>query len=203
MNGENEMNPRSCIVSRQAGDAGQLIRFVADPDGKIVADLKQKLPGRGCWVTARRSMVDEAVRKGLFNRALKGNFDVPQDLAAETDRMLSRAALGAIGLARKAGQLVSGFTKVNAAVRDGSAILVLHSLEAAEDGIRKLRQAATATRELGGPDIPSVRLFTTSQFDLALGGENVVHAAAIDGGAGRNAAELTRLLHLYREDSTF
>ena len=29
-----EMNPRTCIVTRESGDAEALIRFVADPQGE-------------------------------------------------------------------------------------------------------------------------------------------------------------------------
>ncbi|MEZ5871423.1 MAG: RNA-binding protein [Nitratireductor sp.] len=197
---EDEMNPRSCIVTREALDADRLIRFVASPDGVIVPDIRHNLPGRGCWVTASRSKVDQAAKKRLFNRALKGEYVIPESLGSDTDALIERAALGAMGMAKKAGLIVTGFSKVDHAVRNGSADLVFHAVEAAEDGIRKLRQAATATRELGGPDIASVRVFTSAQMDLALGGHNVVHAAAIDGGATRKLVELTSFLIRYREN---
>ncbi|MEZ5792261.1 MAG: RNA-binding protein [Nitratireductor sp.] len=193
------MNPRSCIVTREPLEADQMIRFVAAPDGTIVPDIRHNLPGRGCWVTASRSKVEQAVKKRLFNRALKGEFAISATLGAETDAAIERAALGALGMARKAGLVVTGFSKVDHAVRNGSADMVFHAMDAAEDGIRKLRQAATATRELGGPDIPATKVFTSSQMDLALGGHNVIHAAAIDGGATRKLVELTRFLLRYRE----
>ena len=193
------MNPRSCIVTREPLEADQMIRFVAAPDGTIVPDIRHNLPGRGCWVTASRSKVEQAVKKRLFNRALKGEFAISATLGAETDAAIERAALGALGMARKAGLVVTGFSKVDHAVRNGSAEMVFHAIDAAEDGIRKLRQAATATRELGGPDIPATKVFTSSQMDLALGGHNVIHAAAIDGGATRKLVELTRFLLRYRE----
>ena len=193
------MNPRSCIVTREPLEADQMIRFVAAPDGTIVPDIRHNLPGRGCWVTASRSKVEQAVKKRLFNRALKGEFAIAATLGAETDAAMERAVLGALGMARKAGLVVTGFSKVDHAVRNGSAEMVFHAIDAAEDGIRKLRQAATATRELGGPDIPAVKVFTSSQMDLALGGHNVIHAAAIDGGATRKLVELTRFLLRYRE----
>jgi len=45
---------RLCIATRTVRPVGQLIRFVAGPEG-LVPDLKRRLPGRGVWVTARRS----------------------------------------------------------------------------------------------------------------------------------------------------
>ena len=55
------LNDRTCIVTRESGDADALIRFVAGPDGMVVPDLKRQLPGRGCWVKAERALVDKAV----------------------------------------------------------------------------------------------------------------------------------------------
>src|SRR5690606_19110982 len=137
----------------RAGDADNLLRFVAGPDGTIVPDLKRKLPGRGCWVTAGRTYVDEAARRKLFARALKREVTQPSDLGAMVDDLMARSALGAIGLARKAGQVALGAAKVEAKVRSGEAAGVLHAAEAADDGIRKIANARHATVMAGGPDI--------------------------------------------------
>ena len=68
---EDGVNDRMCIVTREKGEADDLIRFVAGPDGSVVPDLKRQLPGRGCWVKAERAIVDKAVARKLFGRALK------------------------------------------------------------------------------------------------------------------------------------
>lgn len=179
--GEDDMNPRTCIVSRQAGEADGLIRFVAGPDGKVVPDLKHKLPGRGVWVTARRDMVETAVRKRLFARGLKEEVVASETLPAEVERLLEAAALSALSMARKAGLVVTGFAKVDAAIRSGKAALVLNAADAAEDGVRKIAQAVHSLAEGARP--PARAVFTSDQMDLALGGNNVVHAAALKGGA--------------------
>ena len=76
------MNDRTCIVTRESGSADDLIRFVAGPDGSVVPDLKRTLPGRGCWVKAERRLVDEAVKRKLFARALKEGVTPQADLGA-------------------------------------------------------------------------------------------------------------------------
>jgi predicted RNA-binding protein YlxR (DUF448 family) len=43
---------RKCIVTGGTAEKSDLIRFVAGPDGQPVADLAEKLPGRGAWVAA-------------------------------------------------------------------------------------------------------------------------------------------------------
>jgi len=37
---------RTCVVSRKPAAETELIRFVLDPEGRVVADLKRRLPGR-------------------------------------------------------------------------------------------------------------------------------------------------------------
>src|SRR4029453_5312418 len=134
------MNERTCIVTKKSGAPDDLIRFVVGPDSTLVPDLRRNLPGRGCWVSADRLHVERAVEKKLFGRALKKDVSGPADLGEMVDRLLARAALGALGLARKAGAVALGAAKVEAEVRSGAAILVLHAAEASEDGLRKIAQ---------------------------------------------------------------
>lgn len=152
----NQMNERTCIVTRRAGEPQGLLRFVAGPDMSVVPDLKQRLPGRGCWVTAERRYVDEAARKNLFSRAFRAKVTSPADLGDMVDSLMGRAVLGSLGLARKAGQVVLGAAKVESAVRTGKAMLVLHAREASPDGVRKIDQARRAVIWQEGPDRKSV-----------------------------------------------
>jgi predicted RNA-binding protein YlxR (DUF448 family) len=192
-----DMNPRTCIVSREAGEAEDMIRFVLSPQGKVVPDLRRKLPGRGVWVTARRETVETAVRKRLFSRGFKSEAEAPADLAQDVDRLLEAEALSALGLARKAGLVITGFGKVDAALRQGKVRLLLHAAEAAPDGVRKLSQAIHALGEAGA-GLPVHSIFTSAQMDLALGGDNVVHAAALAGGASELLLGRIRRLASYR-----
>lgn len=196
------LGERTCIVTRQrhaAPDA--LIRFVAAPDGTVVPDLKRRLPGRGCFVTADRATVAEAVRRGLFARALKAEARAAADLADSIDALLARTALGSLGLARKAGALLLGATQVEAAVRSGRALAVLHAREAAADGVRKIDQARRATVHLGGPEIDAYKLFAEADLDLALGASHVIHAALLQADAGRAALRKLDALSRYRGES--
>jgi len=176
-----DMNPRTCIVSREAGEADEMIRFVLAPDGSVVPDLKRKLPGRGVWVTARREIIETAVRKRLFARGLKAEAIAAPGLGEDIDRLLEADALRALAMARKAGQVVTGFGKVDQAVRRGKAILLLHATDAAADGMRKLSQAVHSLGDVPGPQVRTI--FSSAQMDLALGGDNVIHAASLAGGA--------------------
>ena len=46
-----------------------MVRFVVGPDGTVVPDIAEKLPGRGLWLTAERDIVSRAVARRLFGKA--------------------------------------------------------------------------------------------------------------------------------------
>ncbi|QKV19537.1 RNA-binding protein [Oricola thermophila] len=195
---KDDMNDRTCIVTGEARPPEEMIRFVADPDGRVVPDLKRNLPGRGCWVTARRDLVDRAVAKKLFRRGLRREVTVDLELGALVDHLIARRALGHLGLARKARAVVTGAMQVDKAVRSGTAIAVLHDPAAAADGIRKIEQARTFVRSMGGPDIPAFKSFAEGELDLALGAGNVIHAAILDGQPGQAALRSLVFLDRFR-----
>ncbi|MER0239808.1 RNA-binding protein [Fulvimarina sp. MAC8] len=196
------LNDRTCIVSREAMDADRLVRFVLSPDGQVVPDLKRRLPGRGAHVRCARTSVDEAMRRKLFARAFRGEVKGPADLGADLDRLLAKSALGSLGLAKKARQLVTGSAKVEAAARSGEALFILHAQEASEDGRRRIAAARYAGADGSMENAaPVAAPFSGVDLDLALGGGNVIHAAILSGDAGLAAARRLRALLEYRSES--
>ena len=117
------MNDRRCIITRTSRPADELIRFVAGPDGTVVPDLKARLPGRGAWVTANKSMIERAVRSKAFSRALRKDVKAADNLAVEVAALLLERTLGSLGLAARAGAVITGFAKVDRAARQGKLIL--------------------------------------------------------------------------------
>ena len=192
-------NGRMCIVSRQSLTPDALVRFVVAPDGRVVPDLKRRLPGRGAHVEARRASIELAVKRRLFSRALKRELHGTETLAEDLDALLHRSVLGALGLARKAGQIVTGSAKVDAALRSGDAVATLHASDAAPDGIRKLEGARHAGEASGrARKSRSYRILGSDEMGLALGSENVVHAAILAGTAGAALLKRIEALETYR-----
>ncbi len=142
---------RLCVATRTVRPVGELIRFVAGPDG-LVPDLKRRLPGRGVWVTARRTDVEAAVKRHAFQKSLRAEVRVPAALADVVDGLLERAALDALSIAHKASLVVTGFTKVEAAIAGGPVVALLQARDAGADGARKLSGGADATWRGGRPD---------------------------------------------------
>jgi len=195
---------RMCAVSREQRPVDELIRFVVSPQGEVIADIKRKLPGRGLWISASRQRVAEAVRRHQFSRGFKREVRVAETLAADTETLLVRAAVEALAIAAKAGQVISGFGKVEAALgdrRERAAIAALiHASDGAADGIRKLQAMA---RQNGGnhgesPAFPAVTALTSAELDLALGRANVIHAALLAGPASKTFLSRSQTLVRYR-----
>jgi len=174
---------RRCAVTREQRPAGELLRFVADADGTVHFDIKRKLPGRGVWVTASRSVLAEAVRRKAFQRALRRNVSAPGNLPELVEVALRNAALSALSLANKAGQVVTGFAKVSAALDRNKVTALVHANEAAADGCRKLDAKFSAVRD--GNSRKAARIFRLplAGISQATGRENVNHAALLRGGA--------------------
>ena len=171
------MRERRCIVTRAHGPESALIRFVADPEGRIVPDLGAKLPGRGLWVSADRGALIAAVDKGGFARAQKAKVTVGLDGAAFADQiaaLLRRRLIEGLGMAKRAGHLVHGRMRVEQKLNAGPVGLLIEAADGAEDGKRKLRAKAG--------DVPRLGCLRVEELSLALGAENVVHAA-LDPGA--------------------
>lgn len=173
-----------------------MLRFVLGPDGAVVPDLKRRLPGRGVWVTAERAALATAVARNAFARGFKRPVKAPASLVADTEALLERAVLDALGIARKAGLVEAGFTKVEAALAGKRVVALLQAAEAAPDGVRKLRAAATRSKDGEKAAFQPVLVLTGAQLDLALGRPNVIHAALLAGPASETA--LARYRHLER-----
>lgn len=183
-----EPTTRSCIVSRLAMPSDQLMRFVLDPEGQVVPDLRHRLPGRGVWVTARKEMVAAAEKKRLFSKGFKCEVRVEAGLAGRVETLLEDAAVQALSFARKAGEIVTGFAKVEAAIGRDSVVGIVQAKEAADDGRAKI--GAALRRRFGRTNtVPVIRIFRSEQLDLALGRSNVIHAALLAGRASENVIE--------------
>lgn len=198
-----EPTTRMCALTRAEKPVTDLIRFVLGPDGMIVPDTDNKAEGRGVWITLSRDAVEQAVKKKAFVKSLKTEVKVPDDLAGLTQLRLEQRFLSALGMCRKAGQFVSGATKVRALLGTGDLIALLTATDASPDGRSKmvgpLKALHYAAEEEGieGFSVPHFELLSSEQMGLALGLENVIHAALTKGAAARSALAKARRLALY------
>jgi hypothetical protein len=192
---------RLCVVTRDVKPTAEMIRFVVGPDRAVVPDLKRKLPGRGVWVTASRECLTAAAKRGVFARAFRTDVTVAPELPALIEGLLERALIDALGVARKAGEVVTGFAKVESAAEEAAAVAFLQARDASPEGARQMAAAIRRGYAEEAEKIPVIRAFTTAQLDLALARPNVVHAALLAGRAADTVMARWHVLARVRTDA--
>jgi predicted RNA-binding protein YlxR (DUF448 family) len=171
---EEDMRERRCLVSGEVLPETVLVRFVADPGGQVMPDIRAALPGRGMWVRAGRSAIAAAVARNLFSKAAKAPLRASQDLPQRTEALLVAQMQADLGLARRAGELVCGFDNVLRSLDEKvPPIALVEASDGARDGRRKLAAAALAR----GLTLATIDGLASDEIGLALGRGNVIHAA--------------------------
>lgn len=168
---------RRCLATGAVLPKEQLLRFVIGPDGTVVPDLAERLPGRGLWLQARQDMMARACAKNLFAKAAKRQVRVPGDLAAQVELLALKRCLDLLGLARRAGAVAAGFEKVRAALRAGEVGLLIQATDAADDGRDKIRGLARAV----APEVPVLQFCSAAELGAAVGRAAAVHVGIAPG----------------------
>ena len=185
---------RRCIATGEVQPKGGLIRFVVGPEGMIIPDLAEKLPGRGIWVAAERGALEKAASKGLFSRAAKMQVTVPEGLADLVEAGVAKRLVELVSLARKSGRAVAGFEKVKGWLAEGRAKVLLQASDGSERGKGKL-WTPEGGRWFG--------CLTASELGLSFGRDHVIHGALARGGlTDRVILEAGRLTSLRQHDGS-
>ena len=187
---------RRCILTGAHGSRDTLIRLAISPDGMVVPDVLARAPGRGAWLSVDRQALEIALAKGKLKGALARAFkgaplNIPVDLAEAIETALQRTFLAQLGMAAKAGVLLTGAEKVDAAARSGVVAMLCHAADAAEDGRRKRDQSWRVGEDAEGSGKMGVILpVDRTALSVALGRDNAVHIAIIDSAWGARLAVL-------------
>lgn len=169
---EPEKGPlRRCIATREVQPKERMIRFVLGPGREVVPDLTGKLPGRGMWLSARSDVLETALSRGAFNRAARGQVTLPSDLRARIEDGLRGRVRDLLGLARRAGQTVSGWQAAREWLQAGRAGLLVQ----AADG------SPAERARFGGRDLPAVMPLTAAELGGVFGRDHAVHVVVAPG----------------------
>lgn len=177
---------RTCILSRDHAPRERLVRLALAPDGRVLPDVRARAPGRGAWIGVTREALRAAMSRGKLRgalaRAFKGSdFTVPDDLPDLIAAALERHALDRLGLESRAGTIVTGAERIDAAARGGTLHALYHAADAGEDGRGKLAQAWRVGSGREGSDLKGLALpLARPILSMALGRENVVHIGVTD-----------------------
>ncbi|MGA7828518.1 MAG: DUF448 domain-containing protein [Geobacteraceae bacterium] len=188
---------RTCIGCRESQDKSKLLRFVLAPDGTVVPDLMNKLPGRGAYTCLKASCIEKACERNQFSRAFKS--PVPDADAKQLQnwviRSMEERIASYLALANKAGKIVSGSDLVADMLRRKTTVkkLVFLASDISEDIGNRLRGLA----DLHGAG--HVTLFTKDYFGELLGkGLRSVVAVQSDGFVDTMNTEIGRYRNFLR-----
>ena len=97
-----------------------MLRFALSADGVVTPDIRRKLPGRGVWTQLERR--GGAARGG--QRRVRARLPHEGGCAAaasprQVDALLEQDALQLLSMVNKAGLVVAGAFKVEAAIANG------------------------------------------------------------------------------------
>ena len=192
---------RKCVASGEVKDIAQMIRFVVAPDGEVTPDIMGKLPGRGVWVSAERSVLEQAIKTRGFARGFKSKVNVSDDLIELVAQLLARRLLGLLTMARKSGHIAIGYDQVKAAAGSGKIAWRIEAREGASDGRGKIRTLSKAVALELGQAVPKVMgCFSGAELASALGRDTVVHIALPPGklakAFGRDAVRYSGFVEL-------
>jgi predicted RNA-binding protein YlxR (DUF448 family) len=189
---QQEKPQRSCLGCRQSRDRDALIRFVLSPQGELVTDIEAKLPGRGAYTCVSRTCLQAAIKQRQFSRAFKREVitATPDEVVVQVDGSMQRRILGYLGLANKAGQVISGGSLVSDAIRGGHKPgLILVAADVSEAIGEKIELLATVHH------IVCFRIMNKDDFGAILG---KAPRSAVAIRAGGFVAQLTHEIERYR-----
>jgi hypothetical protein len=150
-----------------------LLRFVVGPQGQVVADVGNRLPGRGIWLSADREMLKKACAGNLFAKAVRSRVTVPGDLVEQVEGQLVRRCQELVGLARRAGQAVFGFERARAWLETGRGALLLQAMDGGAHGRAKALALASG--------VPVVVALTGGELGAVAGRSRSVHVVVAPG----------------------
>ena len=160
---------RKCILTGQILPKEDLLRFVLLKDGRLIPDFNKKLEGRGIYISNSLALIKGLTIKSPLNKMLHTNVIIDTELPQTVERILHKKGLEAINLARKAGDLILGFEKVQDTIKKGKAAFVIEAADAGDDGKQKIAAMAA--------DLDKYTVYDIATLSEALNRENTVYLA--------------------------
>jgi predicted RNA-binding protein YlxR (DUF448 family) len=191
-------NPqRSCLACRETKDKGSLLRFVLAPDGTVVPDLLQKLPGRGVYTCMKGSCLSRAAQKKQFGRGFKCEVlgGEAETLSRQVTDKLEERIASYLSLANKGGKIVSGSDQVLDRLKKGGVGILFLATDISADIGEKFRGVARLK------EVRCMSLFTKERLGGLIGKEIRSVLAVLDSGfVGSLALEMEKYRNFFEEE---
>ena len=184
---------RTCIACRQAEDKKKLVRYVVAPDGTVLVDYRQRLPGRGAYTCVSKECLVLAVKRHSFQRCFKGQCNAvdADELLLQLTRAVEQKIASLIGMARKSRQFIAGSNAVYEALKKGSSLALIIVANDISVTIKNKIESLALKK-----NIYTAHLFAKDSIGQMLGKEERSVMAVQ---TGLLADSLLNELHMYRQ----
>ena len=182
-----EAGERRCLFTGLPASRENLLRFVRDENGQVWPDLFEKLDGRGVWVSNNKAILQQVLKKQLFNsKGFGKGTKVPTDICETIENVFREHILNLIGLANKAGNVVFGFDKIKEESEKQKVSLLFEATDGSEKEEERLQVFL--------PDAFVIKLFKKEELGEKIGRDFCVHLAVLNGKIAENLKkEILRL----------
>jgi len=125
---------RTCVACRRTAGPDALLRLARTPDGRVVADWRGNLGGRGAHVCPTRSCIVAAIGGRALERAFRASVVYPdaEELVATARQALARRLGALLGSAIGGRRAVAGTDAVKRVLGLGHASCILVASDAAD-----------------------------------------------------------------------
>lgn len=184
---------RTCIACRQVQDKKQLVRYVVAPDGAVLVDYRQRLPGRGAYTCISKECLLSAVKRNGFQRCFKGQCHAvdAEALLLQLITAVEQKIASLIGMSRKSKQFIAGSHAVIEALKNDSSLALIIVANDISTTIQNKIESLALKK-----NIYTARLFAKDSIGQMLGKEERSVMAVQ---TGLLADSLLNELHMYRQ----
>lgn len=172
---------RKCVATGLALEKACMLRFVVSPDNMVTPDIKAKLPGRGAWVTAEKTSIEQVITKGLFNKAFKHKVKIIDDMPDLISDLLKKDVFDVLSICRKTGDLQMGHLKAEESIVSGRTRIYVVANDAGKDTRKKLTAKLRTIVAKKGKKCYIIDHFSSAELVKCLGQEKVIHVAIKSG----------------------
>ncbi len=167
---------RKCFATGVIRPTGELLRFALTPDNCLLPDFDKKSDGRGLYLSNAKTLLDKAVDKHLFAKALRQCPKMSKDIAGQVETLLYQRGLAQIKRAKKTGTLVAGSPEFNENIDKNKVAFVVEATDASAESTSEIKSLFSDDRILKAYtmcdlrnvlDLPDVSYFAVLKSNMA------------------------------------
>ncbi len=170
-----DMPSLQCAITAEPLEKEWAIKLVMSPQGVVVPDLDDALPGKALWAVCKPSIWRELLKEEVLERLFGKEAVLLPNFEQRCITMMRQQALQWLALSKKAGKLIVGGQKVKVALNEGRVLLVFQAAGGSKRELKNLLQ---------GPykSISVCDFFTTDELAGVLGQNHIGYLALLKGG---------------------